>query len=164
MPSTDYYFRLSKIIMTTLNEGEKAPAFKAKDENGNTIQLKDFAGKKLILYFYPEDDTPVCTVEACDFRDNYSMLKKKGFEILGVSPNNSESHKKFIAKYKLPFSLLADEEKKIINAYGVWGPKVLYGRHYDGLHRQTFVIDEKGKIQKIVRRVLSKKSTQQVLQ
>ena len=150
--------------MTPLNEGDKAPAFKAKDENGNTVQLKDFIGKKIILYFYPADDTPVCTVEACNFKENYAVLKKEGFVLLGVSPDSSESHQKFIAKYKLPFSLLADEEKRIINAYGVWGPKVLYGRKYEGLHRQTFVIDEKGKIGKIVRRVLSKKATQQILQ
>ena len=150
--------------MTPLNEGDKAPAFKAKDENGNTVQLKDFIGKKVILYFYPADDTPVCTVEACNFKENYAVLKKVGFVLLGVSPDSSESHQKFIAKHKLPFSLLADEEKKIIHAYGVWGPKVLYGRKYEGLHRQTFVIDEKGKIEKIVRRVLSKKATQQILQ
>jgi peroxiredoxin Q/BCP len=147
----------------TLNEGDKAPAFKAKDENGKTISLKDFEGQKLILYFYPQDDTPTCTVEACNFRDNFSLLKKKGYTILGVSPDSSESHKKFIAKHKLPFSLLADEDKKIINAYGVWGPKKLYGREYEGLMRTTFVIDEKGRIEKIVRKVLSKKATEQVL-
>jgi peroxiredoxin Q/BCP len=150
-------------MATTLNEGDKAPAFKAKDENGKTVSLKDFAGKKLILYFYPEDDTPICTQEACNFRDNFSLLKKKGYTILGVSPDSSESHKKFIAKHKLPFSLLADEDMKIINTYGVWGPKQLYGRHYEGIHRTTFVIDEKGSIEKIVRRVLSKKATEQVL-
>lgn len=149
--------------MFTLNEGDKAPAFKAKDQNGNTISLKDFKGKKVILYFYPEDDTPVCTVEACNFRDNFSLLKKKGYEIIGVSPNSSESHKKFTAKYKLPFTLLADEDKKIINDYGVWGLKKLYGREYMGIHRVTFVIDEKGNIEKIVRKVLSKKATEQVL-
>lgn len=150
-------------MATTLNEGDKAPAFKAKDENGKTVSLKDFAGKKVILYFYPEDDTPTCTQEACNFRDNFSLLKKKGYTILGVSPDSPESHKKFIAKFKLPFSLLADEDMKIIHAYGVWGPKQLYGRHYEGIHRTTFVIDEKGKIEKIVRRVLSKKATDQVL-
>lgn len=150
-------------MATTLNEGDKAPAFKAKDENGKTVSLKDFAGQKLVLYFYPQDDTPTCTVEACNFRDNFSLLKKKGYTILGVSPDSPESHKKFIAKFKLPFSLLADEDMKIIHAYGVWGPKQLYGRHYEGIHRTTFVIDEKGKIEKIVRRVLSKKATDQVL-
>jgi peroxiredoxin Q/BCP len=150
-------------MATTLNEGDKAPTFKAKDENGKTVSLKDFAGQKLVLYFYPQDDTPTCTVEACNFRDNFSLLKKKGYTILGVSPDSSESHKKFIAKHKLPFSLLADEDMKIIHAYGVWGPKKLYGREYEGLIRSTFVIDEKGKIEKIVRKVLSKKATEQVL-
>ena len=149
--------------MIELNVGDKAPDFKAKDQNGKTISLKDFKGKKVILYFYPEDDTPVCTVEACNFRDNHLLLKKKGYEIVGVSPNGVESHKKFEAKYKLPFTLLADEDKKIINAYGVWGLKKLYGREYMGIQRSTFVIDEQGKIEKIITRVLSKKSTEQVL-
>ena len=149
--------------MITLNAGDKAPDFKAKDQNGKTISLKDFKGKKVILYFYPEDDTPVCTVEACNFRDNFSLLKKKGYEIIGVSPNSVESHKKFEAKYKLPFTLLADEDKKIINAYGVWGLKKLYGREYMGIQRATFIIDENGKIEKIIGRVLSKIATEQVL-
>jgi peroxiredoxin Q/BCP len=149
--------------MITLQAGDKAPAFKAKDQDGKTVSINDFKGKKVILYFYPEDDTPVCTVEACNFRDNFSLLKKKGYEIIGVSPNSSESHRKFIAKYKLPFTLLADEDKKIINDYGVWGLKKLYGREYMGIQRATFVIDEKGKIEKIIPRVLSKKSTEQVL-
>lgn len=149
--------------MLTLKEGDKAPAIKAKDQDGNPITLKQFLGKKVILFFYPEDDTPVCTVEACNFRDNYDDLKKKGYELIGVSPNSSESHQKFIKKFNLPYTLIADESMKVINDYGVWGPKVLYGRHYDGLHRTTFVIDEKGKIEKIVKRVLSKKATEQVL-
>ncbi|MES2621758.1 MAG: thioredoxin-dependent thiol peroxidase [Bacteroidota bacterium] len=149
--------------MITLQEGDKAPAIKAKDENGNTITLKEFLGKKVILYFYPEDDTPVCTVEACNFRDNFSLLKKKGYQIIGVSPNSSESHLKFISKYKLPFTLIADDDKKVINDYGVWGLKKLYGREYMGIQRATFVIDEKGKIEKIIGRVLSKKATDQVL-
>jgi peroxiredoxin Q/BCP len=146
-----------------LKEGDKAPAIKAKDQNGNAVTLKQFLGKKVILFFYPEDDTPVCTVEACNFRDNYEDLKSKGYELLGVSPNGVESHLKFANKFSLPYTLLADEDMKIINDYGVWGPKQLYGRHYDGLHRTTFVIDEKGKIEKIVKRVLSKKATEQVL-
>ena len=149
--------------MLTLKEGDKAPAIKAKDQDGNPITLKQFLGKKVILFFYPEDDTPVCTVEACNFRDNYDDLKKKGYELIGVSPNSSESHQKFIKKFDLPYTLIADENMKVINDYGVWGPKQLYGRHYDGLHRTTFVIDEKGKIEKIVKRVLSKKATEQVL-
>ncbi len=149
--------------MTHLNEGDKAPDFKAKDQNGKTVSLKDFKGKKFVLYFYPEDDTQVCTVQACNYRDNISLLKKEGYEIIGVSPQGIESHKKFEAKYKLPFTLLADEEMKVINAYGVWGPKTLYGRTYDGLHRETFVINEKGVITRIIRRSLSKIATQQVL-
>lgn len=149
--------------MITLLSGDKAPDFKAKDQNGKTISLKDFKGRKVILYFYPEDDTPVCTVEACNFRDNFSLLKKKGYEIVGVSPNSVESHKKFEAKYKLPFTLLADEDKKIINAYGVWGLKKLYGREYMGIQRATFIIDENGKVEKIIGRVLSKIATEQIL-
>lgn len=149
--------------MIELVAGDKAPDFKSKDQNGKTVSLKDFKGKKVILYFYPEDDTPVCTVEACNFRDNFSQLTKKGYEIVGVSPNSIDSHKKFEAKYKLPFTLLADEDKKIINAYGVWGLKKLYGREYMGIQRATFVIDEKGKIEKIIGRVLSKIATEQVL-
>jgi thioredoxin-dependent peroxiredoxin len=149
--------------MITLKVGDKAPAFKAKDQNGKTISLSDFKDRKVILYFYPEDDTPVCTVEACNFRDNFALLQKKGYEIIGVSPNSPESHQKFIGKYNLPFTLLADEDKKVINAYGVWGLKKLYGREYMGIQRATFVIDEKGNIEKIIPRVLSKKSTDQVL-
>jgi thioredoxin-dependent peroxiredoxin len=149
--------------MITLKEGDIAPAIKAKDQNGNNITLQQFRGKKIILYFYPEDDTPVCTVEACNFRDNFALLKKKGYEIIGVSPDAPEKHQKFIGKYKLPFILIADENKKVINDYGVWGLKKLYGREYMGIHRTTFVIDGKGRIEKIVRRVLSKKATDQVL-
>lgn len=149
--------------MITLQPGDKAPSFKSKDQNGNTISLKDFKGKKVILYFYPEDDTPVCTVEACNFRDHFALLRKKGYEIVGVSPNGIESHKKFETKYQLTFTLLADEDKKIINDYGVWGLKKLYGREYMGIQRATFVIDEKGSIEKIIPRVLSKKATEQVL-
>lgn len=149
--------------MITLNEGDKAPAFKAPDQNGNMVSLKQFEGKKIILYFYPEDDTPTCTNQACNFRDNFEFLKKSGYEVVGVSPDSPESHRKFIAKFKLPFTLLADEDKKIINTYGVWGPKKLYGREYDGIHRTIFVIDEKGKIEKIVRKVFSQKSTAQAL-
>ena len=149
--------------MITLKEGDKAPAIKAKDQAGKDITLRQFLGKKVILYFYPEDDTPVCTKEACNFRDNFAMLKKKGYEIIGVSPNNAEDHQKFIAKYKLPFTLLADENKKVINDYGVWGLKKLYGREYMGIQRATFVINEQGVIEKIIGRVLSKIATEQVL-
>ena len=149
--------------MITLKEGDKAPAINAIDQDGNAITLKQFLGKKVILYFYPEDDTPTCTNEACNFRDNFALLKKEGYEIIGVSPNAPASHQKFIKKYKLPFMLIADEDKKVINDYGVWGLKKLYGREYMGIQRSTFVIDEKGGIEKIVRKVLSKKATEQVL-
>lgn len=149
--------------MPNLKEGDKAPAIKAKDENGKETTLKQFRGKKLILYFYPKDDTPACTQEACNFRDNFSLLKEKGYEVVGVSPDSSESHKTFIAKFKLPFRLIADENKKVINDYGVWGLKKLYGREYMGLHRKIFVIDEKGYIEKIVQKVLTKKAVQQTL-
>jgi len=149
--------------MITLKEGDKAPAINAIDQDGNAITLKQFLGKKVILYFYPEDDTPTCTNEACNFRDNFALLKKEGYEIIGVSPNAPASHQKFIKKYKLPFMLIADEDKKVINDYGVWGLKKLYGREYMGIQRSTFVIDEKGRIEKIVRKVLSKKATEQVL-
>jgi thioredoxin-dependent peroxiredoxin len=143
--------------------GQKAPKIKAKDQHGNTITLDQFKGQKVILYFYPEDDTPTCTQEACNFRDNYANLQAQGYVILGVSPDPIEKHQKFIAKYQLPFTLLADEDMAIIHAYGVWGPKKMYGREYEGIHRTTFVIDQKGIIEKVVLRVLSKKATQQVL-
>jgi peroxiredoxin Q/BCP len=141
--------------MITLKEGDKAPAIKAIDQDGKPITLKQYLGKKVILYFYPEDDTPTCTNEACNFRDNFALLKKEGYEIIGVSPDAPASHQKFITKYKLPFTLIADENKKVINDYGVWGLKKLYGREYMGIHRTIFVVDEKGNIEKIVRKVLS---------
>lgn len=149
--------------MAELKEGDKAPAIKSVDQNGKAISLKQFLGKKVILYFYPEDDTPVCTVEACNFRDNFELLTKKGYVIIGVSPDSAEKHRKFIGKYTLPFILIADEDKKVINDYGVWGLKKLYGHEFMGIHRRTFVINEKGVIEKIVGRVLSKKATEQVL-
>ena len=149
--------------MITLKEGDNAPAIKAKDQSGAVVSLKQFSGKKIILYFYPEDDTPTCTAEACNFRDNFSILRKMGYEVVGVSPNSVQSHSKFISKFKLPFMLIADEDKKVINDYGVWGLKKLYGREYMGIHRTIFVIDEKGKIERVIRKVLSKKATLQVL-
>lgn len=150
--------------MTTLKEGDKAPAIKGIDQDGNAITLKQFLGKKVLLFFYPQDDTPTCTQEACNLRDNYAAIKKQGYEVVGVSPDSPESHRDFIKKFKLPYTLIADTGKNVINDYGVWGPKKLYGREYEGLHRTIFVIDEKGIITKIVRRVLSKKATQQALQ
>jgi peroxiredoxin Q/BCP len=149
--------------MTHLTEGMKAPGFKAKDQNGHPVSLKDFKGKKIVLYFYPEDDTPTCTVEACNLRDNYETLEKKGLVILGVSPDDEKKHKKFAEKYTLPFTLITDPGKKIIEKYGVWGEKNLYGRKYMGLHRTTFLIDEKGTIQKIFRKPKSKIHSEEIL-
>ena len=146
-----------------LNEGDKAPAFKAKDQSGNLVSLSDFKGKKVVLYFYPEDDTPTCTQEACNLRDNFSLLKKKGFVILGVSPQDVVSHKKFAAKFELPFPLLADPDRKITEAYGCWGKKKLFGHEYMGVLRTTFIIDGNGRIEKIFRKVHSNKHTQQIL-
>ena len=138
--------------MILLTEGDKAPNFKSKDQNGKSISLKDFKGKKVVLYFYPEDDTPTCTIEACNLRDNYSLLKKNHLIILGVSPDDEKKHKKFEQKYDLPFTLVTDPGKKIIDKYGVWGEKHLYGRKYMGLHRTTFLIDAKGIIKKKFRK------------
>lgn len=149
--------------MTQLAEGEKAPDFKTKDQNGKAVSLKDFRGKKVVLYFYPEDDTPTCTIEACNLRDNYDDLKKAGFVILGVSPDDKNKHKKFEEKYELPFTLLEDPEKKIIDAYGVWGEKNMYGRKYMGLFRTTFLIDEQGVIFKVFKKPKSKIHSEEIL-
>lgn len=149
--------------MTTLKEGQKAPAFKGKDQNGNTVSLSDFKGQKVVLYFYPEDDTPTCTVQACNLRDNFSVLKKNGFVVLGISPDEEKKHKKFEAKYGLPFILIADPKHTIIDKYGVWGEKQLYGRNYMGLHRTTFLIDEKGIVKKIFLKPKSKQHTEEIL-
>jgi peroxiredoxin Q/BCP len=149
--------------MTHLTEGKKAPAFKGKDQNGKPVSLADFKGKKVILYFYPEDDTPTCTVQACNLRDNFGLLKKRGFIVLGVSPDEEKKHKKFEAKYDLPFTLIADAGHKIIDSYGVWGEKQMYGRTYMGLHRTTFLIDEKGVIRKIFLKPKSKQHTEEIL-
>jgi peroxiredoxin Q/BCP len=149
--------------MTTLKEGSKAPAFKGKDQDGKTVSLADFKGQKVVLYFYPQDDTPTCTVQACNLRDNFSLLKKNGFIVLGVSPDEEKKHKKFEAKYDLPFTLLADPEHTIIDKYEVWGEKQLYGKKYLGLHRTTFLIDEKGIIKKIFVKPKSKQHTEEIL-
>ena len=149
--------------MTHLAEGAKAPAFKSKDQNGNPVSLADHKGKKVVLYFYPEDDTPTCTVQACNLRDNFGLLKQHGFTVLGVSPDEEKKHKKFESKYNLPFTLVADPTHTIIDKYGVWGEKQLYGRNYMGLHRTTFLIDEKGIIRKIFLKPKSKQHTEDIL-
>jgi peroxiredoxin Q/BCP len=147
----------------TLQVGDKAPAFKAKNEKGETVSLADYKGKKLVLYFYPKDDTPGCTAEACDLRDNYQSFQAQGYEILGVSPDNEAKHQKFITKHELPFSLLADTGNAVAIAYGTWGEKSMYGKKYMGILRTTFVIDEKGKIEKVIEKVDTKKHTTQLL-
>ena len=149
--------------MITLKEGDKAPAIKSKDQNGKPVSLADCKGKKVVLYFYPEDDTPTCTIQACNLRDNFSLLKKQGFIVLGVSPDDEKKHKKFETKYNLPFTLIADADHTIIDKYGVWGPKQLYGRTYMGLHRTTFLIDEKGIIRKIFLRPKNKQHAEEIL-
>jgi len=149
--------------MSTLKEGDKAPDFTAKDQNGKTISLSDYKGKTVILYFYPQDNTPTCTNEACNYRDNYQSLVSKGFEVIGVSPDNEKSHKKFETKFSLPFTMLADHDHNIINAYGLWAEKTTFGRTYMGVLRTTFVIDGNGIIKKIIDKVESKNASQQVL-
>jgi peroxiredoxin Q/BCP len=150
-------------MATDLQPGQKAPAFNGKDQDGHKVSLSDFKGKKVVLYFYPEDDTPACTIQACNLRDNYSLLLKNGFNIIGISPNDETSHRKFREKFGLPFPLLADPQHKIIEKYGVWGEKNLYGRKYMGLHRTTFVIDEAGVIRKIFLRPRNKAHAEEIL-
>ncbi len=150
--------------MNGLKEGDIAPAFTAKNQNGATISLSDYKGKKVILYFYPKDDTPGCTAEACDFRDNYQSLTSKGYEVIGVSTDDEQSHKKFESKYTLPFTLVADTDKKIVEQYGVWVEKNMYGKKYMGTSRKTFLIDEEGRIAKIVEKVDTKNASQQLLE
>lgn len=148
---------------THLKEGDKAPVFHSKDQNGKSVSLKDFKGKKLVLYFYPKDDTPGCTAESCNLRDNYLKLKKLGYEILGVSCDDEKSHLKFIKKHKLPFRLIADTEKKMVKDFGVWGSKKFMGREFDGIWRTTFVIDEKGRIEKVIGEVETANHTEQIV-
>lgn len=150
--------------MTSLTENTKAPAFSGKDQNGNEIKLSDFKGKWVVLYFYPEDDTPTCTDQACNLRDNYALLKKNGLVVLGVSPDEEKKHKKFENKYNLPFTLIADPKHTIIDKYDVWGMKQLFGRDYMGLHRTTFLIDGKGIIRKIFLKPRSKQHAQEIVE
>ncbi len=148
---------------TSLKVGDKAPDFKGKDQNGKSITLGDFKGKKLVLYFYPKDDTPGCTAESCNLRDNYFELQKKGYAIIGVSADDEKAHQKFITKYELPFPLIADVDLTIIKAYDVWGYKKFMGKEYDGIVRTTFVIDEKGILEKVITQVIVKDHTEQIL-
>lgn len=150
--------------MTTLDAGDKAPHFEGSDQNGNKISLNDYKGKKVILYFYPKDMTPGCTNEACNLRDHNDVLKEKGFEIVGVSADDEKKHAKFAEKYNLNFPLLADTEKEVIKAYGVWGPKTFMGKTKDGIHRTTFVIDEKGEIENVFKKVKTKEHAEQILE
>lgn len=149
--------------MKTLAEGQKAPAFKGKDQNEKTISLKDFAGKKLVIYFYPKDLTPTCTLQSCNLRDNYAALTKKGIHVVGINADEILMHKKFATKHDLPFPLISDTTHTIIEKYGVWGEKMLYGKKYMGLFRTTFLIDEKGIIRKIIRKPKSKDHAAEIL-
>jgi len=149
--------------MSTLTAGEKAPDFTANDQQGNAVSLHQFTGKKVVLYFYPKDDTPGCTAEACDFRDNYQSLAAQGIVVLGVSVDDEKSHQKFITKHNLPFTLIADTEKKIVEDYGVWVEKNNFGKKYMGIARKTFLINEEGLITHIIDKVDTKNATAQVL-
>jgi thioredoxin-dependent peroxiredoxin len=149
--------------MITLKIGDKAPEFAVNNQNGVLINLKDFLGKKVVLFFYPKASTPGCTMEAKNLRDNYKNLTEKGYEVIGVSADSERRQLNFCNKNELPYNLLADEEKRIINAYGVWGPKKFMGREYDGIYRTTFIIDELGKIENIITKVKTKAHTEQIL-
>ena len=149
--------------MTTLKIGDKAPDFSSVDEKGNIVKLSDYKGKKLVLFFYPKASTPGCTNEACNLRDNYQTFLAKGYAILGASADSAKRQQNWINKHELPFPLLADESKEVINAFGVWGPKKFMGREYDGIHRTTFVIDENGVIEEVIAKVKTKDHTAQIL-
>ncbi len=148
--------------MTSLKVGDKAPAFSALNQNGNEVSLDDFKGTKIVLYFYPKDDTPGCTAQACNLRDNHSKLLNDGFQVIGVSPDSVDKHKKFILKYELPFTLLSDPDKTILKDYGVWGEKKFMGKTYDGVMRTTFIIDEEGVIEQIIDTVKTKDHFSQI--
>ena len=148
--------------MTTLQSGDKAPNFSALDNKGNSVSLTDFQGKKLVLFFYPKANTPGCTMEACDLRDNYQSFLAKGYAVLGASADSAKKQQNWIDKHELPFPLLADEDKSVIQAFGVWGPKKFMGREYEGIHRTTFVIDEQGVIENVIRKVKTKEHSAQI--
>ncbi len=149
--------------MITLKIGDKAPDFEEKNQNGEMVKLKDYLGKKVVLFFYPKASTPGCTMEAKNLRDNYANFTNKGYDVIGVSADSEKRQLNFSNKNELPYNLLTDEEKNIINAYGVWGPKKFMGREYDGIHRTTFIIDEKGKIENIITKVKTKVHSEQIL-
>jgi peroxiredoxin Q/BCP len=150
--------------MKQLKEGDRAPAFEGRNQDGKTIRLSDLKGKKVVLYFYPKDDTPGCTAEACNLRDNYTELAEKGFEVIGISPDTEKSHIKFRGKYQIPFNLISDTEKKILKEYGAWGKKNLYGRIFDGVLRTTYIINEEGVIEKVFTKVNTKDHARQILE
>jgi peroxiredoxin Q/BCP len=149
--------------MTTLQKGDKAPNFSALDQDGKTHSLSDYNGKKLVVFFYPKASTPGCTVEACDLRDNFDRFQSQNYEILGVSADSAKAQAKFKDKFEFPFPLLADEDKTVIQAFGVWGPKKFMGKEYDGIHRTTFIIDEKGIISEVITKVKTKEHAAQIL-
>lgn len=149
--------------MITLKAGDKAPEFEGKDQNGNLVKSSDLRGKKIVLYFYPKDNTPGCTAQSCNLRDNYEVLQKQGYEVLGVSQDSEASHQKFITKYELPFTLLVDTDHTIHNLFGTWGEKKMYGKTYMGTLRTTFVIDEEGVISEVIEKVKTKDHTAQIL-
>ncbi|MDO5980448.1 thioredoxin-dependent thiol peroxidase [Flavivirga spongiicola] len=150
--------------MNTLKVGNKAPNFESLDEQGNTVKLSDFKGKKLVVFFYPKANTPTCTVEACNLRDEYTVLQEQGYEILGVSADTAKKQSNFKKKFNFPYPLLADVDKTVINAFGVWGEKKFMGRTFDGIHRVTFVIDEEGVIVKVIDKVKAKIHAHQILE
>jgi thioredoxin-dependent peroxiredoxin len=150
--------------MNTLQVGDALPEFTSIDQNENTLSSEDIIGKKSIVFFYPRANTPGCTVEACNLRDNYKALQDKGYQLFGVSADSPKKQKSFAEKYALPFLLIADEDKTVIHAFGVWGPKKFQGREYDGIHRTTFLIDEKGTIEKVIRKVKTKDHAAQILE
>jgi peroxiredoxin Q/BCP len=150
--------------MTPIQVGDKAPPFSVSDDRGNTQSLSDYAGKKLVVFFYPKANTPGCTAEACDLRDHYKELQDAGYSLLGVSADTEKSQRNFSEKFEFPFPLLADVDKEVINAFGVWGPKQFMGKEYDGIHRKTFIIDENGTVERVIDKVKTKEHASQILE
>ncbi len=150
--------------MNTLKPGDSVPEFSATDQDGNTISLSDYKGKKLVVFFYPKASTPGCTAEACNLRDHYAELQEAGYALLGVSADSQKRQSNFKNKYEFPFPLLADEERKVIETFGVWGPKKFMGREFDGIHRKTFILDETGKVERVIDKVKTKDHAAQILE